>query len=137
MLCNQQANAVNCILFYPSDRIDGKKKDRKDLVAISYLSESELEDYEYSDVNARFKVIHLMKEAGIKGARNGRNVNDPEKYNYHSIKIEPFSREVRRSERPFYKNKESFIFDYRTEREVYSQSKPHKGYLNKINRALK
>ena len=126
------------VYFYPSPRMGaGEKDERKDLVAVSYLTKEQLDDFEYSDTYAKFKVLNLMREAGIKGARNGKNVNDPEKYNYHSIKIEPSSREVRRSERPFYKNKESFIFDYRTEREVYSQSKPHKGYLNKINRALK
>jgi len=120
---------VNCILFYPSDRIDGKKKDRKDLVAISYLSESELEDYEYSDVNARFKVIHLMKEAGIRGPRNGRDPNNKKIQKYRGIKIETSHREIELLEMPVYESTDTIEFNNDSYDDIMSKNKLCESYV--------
>jgi len=128
---------VKEVYFYPSQRTGaGEKDERKDLVAVSYLTKEQLNDFEYSDTYAKFKILSLMKKAGIKGARNGKNVNDPEKYNYHSIKIEPSHREVEANEKSSHKDEASIIFDNRKERDVYIQSKEYKGYLNKISKIL-
>jgi len=84
---------VNCIYFYPSNRIDGNH-DRKDLVSVSYLTSEQLRSYEYTDTYARFSILEHMKIAGIRGARNGRDTKNPEKYKYYAVKIETGRREV-------------------------------------------
>jgi len=78
---------VNCVHFYPSKRIDGKH-DKKDLVSVSYLTREQMNSYEFSDTYARFKVLDEMKKAGIRGARNGRDTKNPDKYKYYSVKVE-------------------------------------------------
>ena len=83
---------VNKVCFYPTDRSDNKSF--KDLAAISYLTDGELEDFDFSDTMVKFKVQKMMKDAGIKGARNGRDVNNPSKFKYYAVKIEPSQREV-------------------------------------------
>jgi hypothetical protein len=85
---------VTQIFFYPSERVDGNHKDRKDLVAISYLTKAELDCFEYSDTYARFKVCDRMKEVGIRGKRNGRDPRNPDKYKYYALKIEAIKREI-------------------------------------------
>jgi len=78
---------VKEILFYPTDRVDGKQA-LKDAVSISYLTEAQLSYFDYSDINARFKTLKMMKDAGIRGTRNGRDMNDKTKYKYYAVKIE-------------------------------------------------
>ena len=78
---------VNCIHFYPSERIDGIH-DKKDLVSVSYLTREQMNSYEFSDTYARFSVIDKMKKAGIRGARNGRDTKNPDRYKYYSVKAE-------------------------------------------------
>jgi len=85
---------VNCIHFYPSERIDGEH-DKKDLVSVSYLTREQMNSYEFSDTYARFSVIDKMKKAGIRGARNGRDMKNPNKYKYYSVKAETARRLVR------------------------------------------
>tara|TARA_Y100000034_G_scaffold90917_1_gene109599 strand:+ start:1492 stop:2406 length:915 start_codon:yes stop_codon:yes gene_type:complete len=128
---------VKEIYFYPSQRLGGgENDDRKDLVSISYLKKEQLEDFNYSDTYVKFKVQSLMKEHGVKGARNGKRADDPNKYAYYSIKIEPTKREIITMTKPLYENEGSFIFDSRNEREVYSQSSQQDGYLNKVYDSL-
>lgn len=85
---------VTQIYFYPSERIDGRHEDKKDLITVSYLTKKELEDFEYSDTYARFKVCDIMKEVGIRGKRNGRDPRDPSKYKYYALKVEAVKREI-------------------------------------------
>ncbi len=84
---------INCIYFYPSERIDGNH-DRKDLVSVSYLTREQLNDYQYSDTYARFGILEHMRQAGIRGARNGRDTKNPERYKYYAVKLESNRREV-------------------------------------------
>jgi hypothetical protein len=85
---------VTQIHFYPSERIDGRHEDKKDLIAVSYLTKEELEHFQYSDTYARFKVCDIMKEAGIRGRRNGRDPRDPSRYKYYALKVEASKREI-------------------------------------------
>lgn len=87
---------VSKIIFYPSDRFGNQKTNRirKDLVSISFVDPSRLDDFEYSDTMARFKIEDLMRATGIKGARNGRDTQNPDLYRYYSVKIEATEREV-------------------------------------------
>ena len=84
---------VNRIYFYPSKRIDGRH-DKKDLVSVSYLTREQLNSYEYSDTYARFNILDHMRSAGIRGARNGRDTLNPEKYKYYAVRLETGKREV-------------------------------------------
>lgn len=87
---------VKKVIFYPSDRFGNQKSGRvrKDLVSISYLDENEIDDFGFADTMARFKILQMMKDAGIKGARNGRDTYNPEIYRYYSPKIEATQRQV-------------------------------------------
>ena len=78
-----------------------------------------------------------MKEAGIKGPKNGRRWDDPNKWAYHSIKIEPSSRDVCASEKSKYERDGAIMFDDRGEREIYRAYEPKNNYLHKINEQLK
>lgn len=83
---------VKCVLFYPTERLDGHHPDKKDAAAISYLTREQLEDPEYSELYARFKTEEMMRAAGIKGQSCGNN-------NY-ALKVESSHRDVR----PLHKN---------------------------------
>jgi len=101
---------VKQILFYKTLRLDGNHQS-KDAVAISHLTQEELEQFEYSDINARFKTLYLMKEAGIRGARNGRDMEDKTKYKYYAVKIENTNREII-PPRPLYTPFDNIDFNY-------------------------
>ena len=101
---------VNHILFYPSDRVSGEHN-FKDAVAVSYLDKEQLDDFEYSDINARFKTRYMMKEAGIRGARNGRDVLDKTKFKYYTVKIENTKREIIKP-RNIYESFDNVTFNY-------------------------
>jgi|TARA_R100000008_G_scaffold86307_1_gene78826 hypothetical protein len=81
---------VNKIYFYPSERMDGHHPNRKDLVSISFLKKEQLNDFEYSDTYARFKVTHLLREKGLKGTKCGGN-------NQYALKLEVDRREIRKA----------------------------------------
>ena len=86
---------VKEVYFYPSPRMgSGENDERKDLVTVSYLTKEQINDFEYSDTYVKFKMLSLMKEHGIKGPKNGRRQDAPNKWAYHSVKIEPSSREI-------------------------------------------
>jgi len=64
------------IHFYPSDRIDGNHN-LKDACAVSYLTEKQLEEFEYSELMSRFKTEEVMIDCGITGSSNGVGRNLP------------------------------------------------------------
>ena len=130
-------SVIEEIIFYPSDRIDGNHN-KKDIVCVSSMTERQLNDYRFSDTYVRFKVESLMKEAGIRGARNGRDQLNPEKYKYYALKLESAEREVRDVGLNSETDDERVVFDSRTPEEIikkYRGTKP-KGYLGKIAKCL-
>ena len=70
---------VSQVWFYPSDRIDGKTA-VKDACVVSFLSEADLLDFNYSETMARFKLVHEMEARGMKGTLNGYGPNGKPKY---------------------------------------------------------
>ena len=68
---------INKIIFYPTKR--SENKNLKDLYAESYLTDEQLKDFDYSETMARFKILKMMKAAGMRGERNGRNPKYPER----------------------------------------------------------
>jgi len=125
---------VREILFYPSDRSDNKNF--KDLAAISYLTNEQLRDFDYSDTMAKFKIKDMMKQAGIRGARNGRDQKRPDKYKYYAIKVEPAEREVISRNVRHYEPDERFEFRYDSIVELIANASPPSGYLRKLCEAF-
>ena len=116
LLLTPTEDFVREIVFYPSERIDGDHPDRKDLCAISYLQEDEIEKFEYSSTMARFKAMDIMKHAGIKGPSNG--YSSPGKLKHYKIKIEFDRREIQRTSMHTYEDDESLVFNYPTVSEM-------------------
>ena len=86
-------NFVRDIHCYPSERMDGNPKKKKDILAISYLTEMQLSSKEYTEAYVKFKVLDMMKEAGIQGIKNGTDARTG-KSKRLSIRIETAEREV-------------------------------------------
>ena len=42
---------------------------KSEAIAISYINEEDLNEYEYGDISVRFKSIYLLKEMGYKGIK--------------------------------------------------------------------
>ena len=123
------------VIFYPSDRFGNQASGRirKDLVAVSFLEDHQLKDFEYSDTMARFKILQMMKNAGIRGARNGRDVNNPEVYRYYSPKIEATQREIIPDVTNYYEEDPRFEFRYDTPEEIAREfDKEPDSYASKL-----
>ena len=121
---------VKEIHFYPTERSDNKKL--KDLAAVSYLTDEQLKDFDFSDTMAKFKIKKMMKKAGIRGARNGRDVNRPDHYKYYAIKIEPADRQILPDVVRHYEPDERFEFRYDTLEELVNNLGYPEGYLAKL-----
>jgi len=122
-LLETQDEFIRKVIFYPSDRFGNQASGRvrKDLVAVSSLEEDQVRDFEYSDTMARFKILQMMKDAGIKGARNGRDMKNPETYRYYSPKIEATQREIIPDVTNYYEEDARFEFRYDTPEEIIEQ----------------
>ena len=94
---------VNKVYFYPSERGDGNHPNRKDLVSVSFLKKEQLNDFEYSDTYARFKVAHLLKEKGLRGIKCGGS-------NHYALKLEVDRREIKKAHMHLYKSTERIKF---------------------------
>jgi hypothetical protein len=121
---------VNKIYFYQSDRIDGNHP-FKDAISYSYLTEEQLQDFEYSDINARFKTIYMMKQAGIKGTRNGRDSVNKDRYKYYAIKIENSKRQIIETQN-VYENKDNITFIYDSFCDIIEKNKLTDSYVSRI-----
>lgn len=95
---------VNKIYFYATERLDGHHPDNKDLVSISHLNKRQLNDFEYSDTYAKFKVIKILKELGVKGKKNSPN--------HYALKLEVEKREIRKAQMHLYEDSEGMEFIY-------------------------
>mgnify|MGYP001163535206 FL=1 len=132
---------VKEIYFYPSQRAT-TSSDKKDLLAISYISEKEAKyEYQYSDTYARFKVVAEMKKAGIRGQRNGKNPNYPERssepYKWVSPKIKLIKREIVPLPMSKYRNTKKIRFCYDSPEKIIEKNKILLGtYTTKLLNAL-
>ena len=79
--------------FYPSDRIDGRTL-VKDVCAVSILTEQQINDFNYSQTMARFKLIHEMETRGMKGPSNGYGPNG--KLKHYKIRATSTNRSIRK-----------------------------------------
>jgi len=83
---------ISEIWFYSSDRIDGNTPVR-DACAVSKLTSDQLNDFDFSETMARFKVMQTMKDNGMRGPQNGfTKKGTPRHYNFRTSCIR---REIR------------------------------------------
>jgi len=128
---NDDTDFVKEILFYPTDRVDGNQV-FKDAVSISYLTEKQIDSFDYSDINARFKTLKMMKGAGIRGARNGRDMLDKTKYKYYAVRIENSHREVKLLSVPVYESTDSIKFNNDSLDDIMENNKLVNSYVARI-----
>lgn len=126
-----ESDFIREILFYPTDRVDGNQP-FKDAVSISYLSEEMLASFDYSDINARFKTLKMMKGVGIRGARNGRDMNDKTKYKYYAVKIENAFRELELLSKPTYQGNDIIKFNADTFDDIIEKNPLVESYVARI-----
>jgi hypothetical protein len=117
---------INKIFMYESKRPDVNQK-FKDLVAISHLTPHEAKyEYQNSDAYARFKVLKCMKEAGIRGQKNGKNPNYPDRssepFKWLSPKITFVTREIFSPPMSKYRNTKKVKFCYDTPEQIMSEN---------------
>jgi len=84
-------NFVRDIWFYPSDRICGNTK-VKDACAVSYISKTFIDEFDFSQTMARFKVINEMKCRGMKGLLSSYGPNGKPKH--YDFKTSTISRNI-------------------------------------------
>ena len=90
-LADPGSDFCHTLLFHPSTR-KATRKEVKDVCAVSLISETELNELEYSEGYARIKTLQMMKDAGIRGQSNGYNKKGLQLH--YAIKIEHMYREV-------------------------------------------
>ena len=122
---------VKEILFYPTDRVDGNQV-FKDAVSISYLTQAQLNSFDYSDINARFKTLKMMKSAGIRGARNGRDMLDKSRYKYYAVKIENSTREIECLYKAVYEPTDTIKFNTHSFDDIISSNQRVPSYVSRI-----
>ena len=137
-----ESDFVKVVYFYPSDRIDGNHN-KKDLAAISYVTEEQIDMFEYSPTYVRFKVEKMMKEMGIRGTRNGKNPLYPDKsdqpYKYRSLKIESDRREIVCLRREKHPDTDKHKFMHLTPEDILNSRaiKTNNRYLQKLQETWK
>ena len=95
---------VREIWFYSSDRIDGATK-VKDACAVSYLTEEQLANFDYSETMARFKAVSEMESRGMKGVFNGYSPTGRPKY--YKFRTSNIARERRAQFDPLWEEEDS------------------------------
>jgi hypothetical protein len=123
-------NFISRIHFYPTDRSDNKTL--KDAVSISYLDEIQIQDLDFSEYMARFKVEHMMKESGIRGPINGYRNKKPI---YLGVKIEHAERQIVSQTKRFYRSDDRYKFRHDTLQDILKKTKLS-GYSEKMARML-
>ena len=112
---------VREIYFYPSERIDGYHPEKKDLCAISFLDEEQIDQFKYSSTYAKFKILDTMKNNDIRGASNGICPKYGTSKHY-ALKIEFDTREKERIEmHSYHVLDESLIFNRLSAEEMLAE----------------
>lgn len=128
---------VNEVFFYPSERMDGHHKTRRDIISVSYLLREQIQQHDYSDTSAVFKITKMMKELGIRGNRNGRDMLDKTKYKYYALKLESERREVESLQINLYQDTKDIEFVYSSAEELINQYVlDRENYLYKLTQKM-
>jgi len=127
----ENTDLVSEIFFYPTDRVDGKQI-LKDAISISYLTEGQLTSFDYSDINARFKTLKMMKGAGIRGARNGRDTLNKSRYKYYAVRIENSIRDAQLLGKALYESTDTLKFNSDTFSDIMNKNPLAESYVARI-----
>ena len=119
---------IKNIKFYSLPRKEGGKVYR-DLVTESIIAEKNLNDFEYSDLYAKFKTIDDMEKVGITGSKNGSGTRIP-------IALEHAKRDVKRINDWVYNNTEKMEFIDLDIRGVLEAAIDENRELWKLNQAI-
>ncbi len=120
-----------------TNRVDKNSTgDFKDFLATSIIDAQDIKNFDYSDTMAKFKITKMMKAAGIRGARNGRDQKNPDRYKYYAVKVEPAEREVFPASIRYYEEDDRFDFYYGSIYDSLEGAEEMKGYIGKLTRAL-
>jgi len=133
-LFQYSGNFVKTVHFYSSERSDNSRL--KDLVAVSYLTDEELDDFSYSSTYVRFKLLEHFKELGIRGARNGRDVKRPGYYKYYAVKLEPSNRQVDERVNTWYERDSRFGIRRESAEKLLKVDAEPSGYLQRLSRVM-
>ena len=106
---DEDSDFVKKVIFYPSERIMGKRTTRKDACAISIMTDKQLRSLDYSESYTFLKVREMMENAGLKGSRNGTQAFNG-KPAYLSLKIEIARRDVTPMHRDTYEDTPTIKF---------------------------
>jgi len=89
-------------------------------------TEDATHNYQYSDTYAKFKILQCIKEAGIRGPKNGKNPNYPDRssepFKWLSPKISLMRRQVMPLPMGKYEDSEKIKFSYETSEEIISNN---------------
>ena len=111
---DEDSNFVRKIIFYPTLRNTARRPDLKDACAISFLTEKQLNNLDYSESYTFLKARDMMKLAGIKGNKNGIQASTGG-IAYQSLKIEVAHREVIPADSNEYVDTETLKFSKKLE----------------------
>ena len=109
-------NFVKEVIFYPSER-KGTQKTTRDMVAVSYMTEGQIDNLSYSENFARLKAKNMMKEAGLRGYSNGFS-KIKQATQYYAIVLEHDRREIKTIGRDIYRNTDTIVHHFDREEEV-------------------
>jgi hypothetical protein len=72
-----------------------------------------------------------MKQIGIRGARNGRDMLDKTKFKYYAVKIENTKREIVEP-RNIYESTDNITFNYESLNDIIDKNPLQESYVSKI-----
>ena len=125
---------VKDVYLYPTERMTGFHPRKKDVVAVSYLTSDQLQEFEHSDTYARFKTTNIMKNNGITGRKNG-HANG--KQIHYELRLEVEKREIKKLRMVLYDNTENIEFNYSPAEEIINAKTINELYQNKLNKYFK
>ncbi len=101
---NDNDKFVSEIYFHITSRLLGNNSIR-DAVALSTLTESQLQDFNFSETMASFKISSLLKENGVRGQFNGYSKNGvPMYYNFKTTSVRRTTRKLPGNIKSKYRN---------------------------------
>lgn len=75
-------------------RVIIRKKPRNLVIAQSFLGDSQLKKFDFSDTMSRFRLEKILKQNDIKGPKNGFYKNKPTVPRYRPVKLDFIKREI-------------------------------------------
>ena len=82
------------------------------------------------------KGIDMMKEAGIRGARNGRDMKNKSRYKYYSVKIENTKRDIIEPQK-IYESCGNTTFNYDSFNDIIDKNPLQDSYVSKLIKRIR